>query len=78
LIGFVDALAAAVTSARLTPGNQAHAAPPPLTFGLPGKQMVKPVSSGPVLTRVLKRLRQNPHDFTDQSGRFAPPTFECI
>jgi hypothetical protein len=67
-IEFIEAVAVAGKSARLTPGNQAHTAPPPLTFGLPGKQMVKPGGPGPVLTRVLKRLRQNPHDFRDCGG----------
>jgi hypothetical protein len=57
LIESIDTIAATEKSARLTSGNQAHAAPPPLTFGLPGKQMVKPPVSGPDLTRVLKRLR---------------------
>jgi hypothetical protein len=41
------------------PGSQAPHAPPALTFGLPGKQMVKRVQAGRDLIRLQKSLLQN-------------------
>jgi hypothetical protein len=38
------------------PGSQAPHAPPALTFGLPGKQSVKPVRSGRVLMCLVSTL----------------------
>src|ERR1700686_5881311 len=42
------------------PGSQAPNAPPALTFGLTGKQMVKAVWAGSVLIRLLSSLPRNP------------------
>jgi hypothetical protein len=60
------------------PGSQAPNAPPALTFGLPGKQMVKVVGAGAVLVRVLNTLPGNPgilpkvKDFRSPTGRLIP------
>jgi hypothetical protein len=48
------------------PGSQAPHAPPALTFGLPGKQMVKQGLAGCVLMRFVRGLPRNRNSSTDR------------
>ena len=52
----LDALVAAELRRSSRPGSQAPQAPPNSTFGLPGKQRVKPGEAGCVLIRLLRYL----------------------
>jgi hypothetical protein len=47
------------TRTRARPGSQAPYAPPALTFGLTGKQSVKPVLKRCVLMRLMRSLAPN-------------------
>jgi hypothetical protein len=55
----LDAVVEAEIRNSLRPGSQAPHAPPALTFGLPGKQSVKPVRSGRVLISLVSTLPGN-------------------
>jgi hypothetical protein len=54
------------------PGSQAPHAPPALTFGLPGKQMVKPMQAGRVLMCSVSTLPNIRYYFIDAAGLAAP------
>jgi hypothetical protein len=55
----LDAVVEADIRNSSRPGSQAPHAPPALTFGLPGKQMVKSERAGGVLIRHLRTLCHN-------------------
>jgi hypothetical protein len=48
-------------------GSQAPNAPPALTFGLPGKQKVKPALTGRILMCPVNSLPQNIKNFTHRT-----------
>jgi hypothetical protein len=52
----LDAVVEAEIRNSLRPGSQAPHAPPALTFGLPGKQRVKPAGRGRVLRSLVSSL----------------------
>src|SRR6202012_1741118 len=64
----LDAVVEAEIRNSSRPGSQAPHAPPALTFGLPGKQKVKPVQAGGFLIRSVRHL---PH--INELLRMDPP-----
>src|SRR4051794_38243950 len=54
----LDAIVEAEFRNSSRPGSQAPHAPPALTFGLPGKQTVKPARTGCDLMRDVRGLRR--------------------
>jgi hypothetical protein len=68
----LDAVVEAEIRNSSRPGSQAPHAPPALTFGLPGKQRVKPGEAGCVLTRYVSSLRENRINFINGTTAITP------
>jgi hypothetical protein len=63
----LDALDEAEIRDSSRAGSQAPNAPPALTFGLPGKQKVKPTLTGRILMCPVNSLPQNIKNFTHRT-----------